>query len=65
VLQHPDEAILDKGGYIFMALLNGEVAGIVALKKVDHTIYELTKMAVDENHQRRGVAMAISYAAIN
>ena len=64
VLQHPEEAILDKGGYIFMALCDGEVAGTVALKKVDNGIYEFTKMAVDPAFQRRGIAEKLSHFAI-
>jgi ribosomal protein S18 acetylase RimI-like enzyme len=63
VLQQPDEAILSKGGAILMALYNDEVAGTVALKKVSDKVYEFTKMAVDENFQRRGIAEALSYAA--
>ncbi|MGI8584140.1 MAG: GNAT family N-acetyltransferase [Chitinophagaceae bacterium] len=64
VLTNPKEAIIEKGGYIFMALYNNEVAGTVALKKVDDTTYEFTKMAVDENYQRKGIAQQLSYAAI-
>jgi ribosomal protein S18 acetylase RimI-like enzyme len=63
VLQNPDEAILKPGGAILMALYNGEVAGTVGLRKVDDAIYEFTKMAVDENFRRRGIAEAISYAS--
>lgn len=64
VLQQPQEAILDKGGYIFMALCNGKVAGTVALKKVNDDTYEFTKMAVDPSFQRRGIAEKLSNAAI-
>lgn len=63
VLSHPKEAILDKGGAILMALYEGEVAGTVALKKVDDAVYEFTKMAVYENFQRKGIAEALSRAA--
>jgi ribosomal protein S18 acetylase RimI-like enzyme len=63
VLQHPDEAILQPGGAILMALYNGEVAGTVGLRKLDDTTFEFTKMAVDENFRRKGIAEAISYAS--
>lgn len=63
VLTNPDEAILKDGGVILMALYEGEVAGTVGLRKVNDTVYEFTKMAVDSNFRRRGIAEAISYAS--
>lgn len=63
VLTNPDKAILETGGAILMALYNGEVAGTVGLRKVEEDIYEFTKMAVDENFRRKGIAEAISYAS--
>lgn len=63
VLTNPDEAILKDGGVILMALYKGEVAGTVGLRKVNDTVYEFTKMAVDSNFRRRGIAEAISYAS--
>ncbi len=63
VLRNPEDAILQKGGAILMALYNGEVAGTVGLRKIDDTTYEFTKMAVDLNFRRKGIAEAISYAS--
>ena len=63
VLQNPEEAIINKGGAILMATCNGVVAGTVALKKVNDEVYEFTKMAVEENYHRRGIAEALSYAS--
>ena len=63
VLTQPEEAILKTGGAILMALYNGEVAGTVALRKLEGDVYEFTKMAVDENFQRKGIAEALSYAS--
>lgn len=63
VLSHPEEAILDKGGAILMALYDGEVAGTVALKKAGSDVYEFTKMAVYETFRRKGIAEALSHAA--
>jgi ribosomal protein S18 acetylase RimI-like enzyme len=63
VLTQPEEAILKPGGAILMALYNGEVAGTVALRKLEGDVYEFTKMAVDENFQRTGIAEALSYAS--
>ena len=63
VLTNPEEAILKPGGAILMALYNGTVAGTVALRKVNDTVYEFTKMAVEERFQRKGIAEALSYAS--
>lgn len=63
VLTNPDEALLKPGGAILMAEYAGEIAGTVALRKVDDTTYEFTKMAVDEKFQRKGIAEALSYAS--
>jgi ribosomal protein S18 acetylase RimI-like enzyme len=64
VLQNPGEAIIDQGGAILMAKAGGEIAGTVALKKINSRTYEFTKMAVDEKYRRRGIAEALSHAAI-
>ena len=63
VLTNPEEAILKPGGAILMAEYDGEIAGTVALRKANETTYEFTKMAVDKNFQRKGIAEALSYAS--
>ena len=63
VLRNPDKAILELGGAILMAEYNGVVAGAVGLRKVDAYTYEFTKMAVDKNFRRKGIAEALSYAS--
>lgn len=63
VLTNPKEAILKDGGAILMAEYNGIPAGTVGLRKVDKETYEFTKMAVDKNYRRLGIAEAISYAS--
>jgi ribosomal protein S18 acetylase RimI-like enzyme len=63
VVTNPDKAILEPGGAILMAAYDGMIAGTVALKKVDDHTFEFTKMAVDENFRRRGIAEAISFAS--
>jgi ribosomal protein S18 acetylase RimI-like enzyme len=65
VLRNPEEAILKSGGAILMASAEGMIAGTVALRKVSEGIYEFTKMAVDEAFRRRGIAEALSYAALD
>jgi len=64
VLTNPEEAILKDGGAILMALYNGQCAGTVGLRKVADKVYEFTKMAVDENFRRKGIAEALSLASL-
>ena len=63
VLTNPEKAILEPGGAILMALYNGVPVGTVGLRKLDEETYEFTKMAVDINFRRKGIAEAISYAS--
>lgn len=63
VLTNPGQAILEPGGAILMAEYNGVPAGTVGLRKVDNETFEFTKMAVDKNYRRLGIAEAISYAS--
>ena len=63
VLTNPDQAILEPGGAILMAEYDGNVAGTVGLRKADEYTYEFTKMAVDRNFRRKGIAEAITYAS--
>ena len=52
VLSKPEIYIIDKGGHIFFAKLNGEIVGTVALMPTkDSKIFELTKMAVSPKHR--------------
>jgi len=63
VLTNPGQAILQPGGAILMAEYNGTPAGTVGLRRVDAVTYEFTKMAVDKNFRRLGIAEEISYAS--
>jgi len=63
VVTNPDKAILEPGGAILMALCNGIIAGTVGLRKFDEQTFEFTKMAVDPDFRRLGIAEAISYAS--
>jgi len=51
MLSDPKQYIIGKGGYIFFAEVNNEIAGTFALIKLKEGIYELAKMAVDEKFQ--------------
>lgn len=64
VLRYPDEHIINKGGSILMAIVNGEIVGTVALKFVEPGVYEFTKMAVDEKYRGLKIGKALALAAI-
>ena len=52
VLNKPEHYIIDKGGHIFYAKLDGEIVGTVALMPTkDSNVYELSKMAVSPKHR--------------
>ena len=55
-LLNPKESIIDKGGEIFFALIDGNVIGNVAMIRSSDRIYELAKMTVDINYRGNGVA---------
>ncbi len=63
VLADPQGAILDGGGAVFFALIDGAAIGTCALKR-EGTRYELTKMAVAPAAQGAGVGRALAEAAI-
>ena len=64
VLQHPDQKILEAGGEILLAVVDSQAVGVVALKRVDETTFEFTKMAVDETHQGKKIGERLAIAAI-
>ena len=64
ILQHPQTNIIDKGGAVLFAELNGQIVGTVALKYYDPETLELAKMAVDENYQGHGIGEKLGRAAI-
>lgn len=59
MLDHPQEYILDRGGYIFIAYHEDEIAGTCALVKVNDLTFELAKMAVAEKFRGKGIGHAL------
>ncbi|WP_047245685.1 GNAT family N-acetyltransferase [Maribacter thermophilus] len=67
LLNNCQENIIDKGGYIFIAIIKEVPVGCYALIKKNETSYELGKMAVSEKHQglkigQKMLATAIDFA---
>ena len=51
LLDNPKTEIIDKGGYVWFASVNGNIAGTCALKKYSDEVYELIKMGVDNEYR--------------
>lgn len=62
----PQHKIIEPGGQIFLAFLDGVAVGTVGLRRMSSEVrsYELIKMATDEKYQRRGIARSVVQAAI-
>ncbi|MBY0478506.1 MAG: GNAT family N-acetyltransferase [Chitinophagaceae bacterium] len=56
VLNNPVEAVLNKGGVIYLAKSGDEIIGSAALINEGHHVYELAKMSVTEQWQGRGIS---------
>lgn len=63
-LDHPQTYILDKGGFIFVALFEGEPVGVVAMLKMPDATYELAKMGVSPLAQGMGVGYLLGQKVI-
>jgi putative acetyltransferase len=57
-LAHP-EAILEGGGQIYFAYLDGAPAGCVALVRLGDGVFELSKMAVSPEFRGRGIGRTL------
>jgi DNA-binding MarR family transcriptional regulator/predicted GNAT family N-acyltransferase len=62
-LDNPQKIIAD-GGFIFMAMYEGEALGTVALIKMDDDSYELAKMAVTAKARGKHIGWLLSQACI-
>jgi len=56
VLDDPKGTILDRGGVIYLAEVDGKIVGSAALMKEDNAHYELAKMAVTSEYRGRGIS---------
>ena len=54
-LQNPESYIMEKGGEIFFAVLDGDVVGTSAMIQTSNGIYELAKMSVAKKLQGLGI----------
>jgi len=65
-LDNPNSYILDKGGYIFMAIYEGKPIGTCSLVKMEDSEfdYELAKMAVSPVVQGKGIGQLLGATII-
>ena len=55
VLGNPIGHVIEPGGFIYMACIEGRAVGCCALIPTRKGVYEVAKMAVDEQHRGRGI----------
>ena len=63
-LRHPQETILDPGGQILFATVDGKCVGCVALLRMSDDEFEVAKMAVSPAHQGAGLGKKLMLGAI-
>lgn len=65
VFENIEEVILNPGGEIFFCLVDDEVAGTVAMQKVNDKVYEMAKLAVDKKFQGQKLSNLLVDACID
>ncbi len=65
VLDNPEDRVIIPGGMIFFALHDTEPVGTTAVVKHEHGIYELSKLAVRHDMQRRGIGTLLIEEALH
>ena len=64
-LSDPQKHIIDKGGHIYYAKLDGEIVGTASLLKKSETVYELGKLAVSDKAQGYGIGTLLIEHCLN
>lgn len=65
VLSNPHRTIVEPGGAVLFACIEGEAVGTVALKHAGAGVFELTKMAVTARCQGMGIGRQLLSAALD
>ena len=64
-LNFPRESIIDKGGQIFIAVINDEVLGTCAAIRHSSEVVEVAKLAVVQSAQQRGIGRLLVQTVID
>lgn len=65
LVEHPEEQIIQKGGYIFFAEINGKIVGTAALLRISNKLYEISNMAVTPSYQGKNIGKSLLKSAID
>ena len=65
LLDHCEEVIINKGGYIFFYEEDGLISGTFALIKISDDIFELGKMAVRKTMRGKGIGQKMLQFCLN
>lgn len=55
-LNHPDQAYVMQGGFLFFAMYKGKAVGCVVLKRLDEESFEFAKLFIEPYHRSKGIA---------
>lgn len=61
---NPQQEIIDKTGFVFLALYENQIVGSVALEKITNRQYALTRMGVDPGYQGKKIGQSLMETAI-
>jgi N-acetylglutamate synthase-like GNAT family acetyltransferase len=64
ILENPQESIINQGGEVLIALLDGVPVGACALIKKNESLYELAKMAVAEEARGNKIGLKLGLGII-
>ena len=65
ILNNPKSKILDPGGHIIMVELNGIVIGTFTFIKIEESVFEFSKMAINQIQRGQGYGNSIMKYAIS
>ena len=65
ILNNPESKILDPGGYIIMVELNGKVIGTFTFIKIEESVFEFSKMAINPIYRGQGYGNSIMKFALS
>ena len=64
ILSDPEGSIIDRGGQVLFASVNGKIVGTVALMRISDTVFELAKLAVTHRAQGQQIGKKLVLAVI-